>query len=515
MAGTSLSLSFTHIQTQTTHTRKEGTSSRSAPFSAIRFGVRIGSKRITAPLVSDTPRILRSDEADEMDDTMFFPCQPSGITDLKSKVGRRLEASHTQLMVEVNALYKSSESDTEVEKRPPTAASPSPCKTMFHSIYPWTSSNAITDGDDQIIQTNESHPALEYVPFYFLLQHCPWLLDRIRSVYALRWRVSYPLQRNVVLSRTVLRRFGISLTWGELLLLLPFYVAIAAGILCTVVIPSVVTTGQIARFALIAALVFCQRNSVVTLLLGVPFDRGLFYHKFAGRVAGITGLLHTVAFFIVDPKSRRIHDADLFRGAFTGQVNTSGSVLLLLILGIMISSLPQVRRQVFEVFYYLHVLFAAGMIACTFFHSGKLIPILALSTWGVDWFIRSVVMARTRYPRNASLKVMSESVVELRFAKTAGFCYNPGQYVYLAIPEISWLQWHPFSISSSPHQPLVTLHIRKAGNWTSALFDLANNNSTKDVSMLLEGPYGNLSVDIMGDRKYKSVLLISGGIGSK
>jgi NAD(P)H-flavin reductase len=59
----------------------------------------------------------------------------------------------------------------------------------------------------------------------------------------------------------------------------------------------------------------------------------------------------------------------------------------------------------------------------------------------------------------------------------------------------------------------VTLHIRKAGNWTTAIFELAKKKS--EVEMLLEGPYGNLSVDIMVDRKYKNILLISGGIGRK
>jgi predicted ferric reductase len=85
--------------------------------------------------------------------------------------------------------------------------------------------------------------------------------------------------------------------------------------------------------------------------------------------------------------------------------------------------------------------------------------------------------------------------------------------MYLAIPELSWLQWHPFSLSSSPNQKVVTLHIRKMGNWTKALYELSENK--KHVDILLEGPYGNLSVDIMGDRKYKNVMLISGGIGSK
>lgn len=368
----------------------------------------------------------------------------------------------------------------------------------------------ILEIEDEKYSPNRPHPALEYPLLYFILRRFPPFFERVKVLYAYRWRFTYPLQRNVPFSRS-LRKAGIHSTWGELLIIMPFFASVIACLLYTAVFPSVSVTGKIARFAVIASLVFAQRNSLVTLLLGMPFDRGIFYHKLAGQVAGVTGLLHTVAFFF-DPKLRRIHEADPFGGAFTGQVNISGSVFMLLIVATIVTSLPQVRRRVFEVFYYLHVVFAVGMIACAFNHTGKLVPILALLTWGVDLFIRSIVMARTRYPRKATLKLISETVIEVSFPKTSAFAYNPGQYVFLAIPELSWLQWHPFSISSSPKQRVVTLHIRKAGNWTAALFDLCKKKT--EVSILLEGPYGNLSVDIVGDRRYKSIMLISGGIGS-
>jgi predicted ferric reductase len=358
----------------------------------------------------------------------------------------------------------------------------------------------------------DSFPALEYPPLYFLLRLLPWLADPIRSLYMFRWRISYPLQRRVVLSRQ-LRYVGIYMTWGELLLMFPYYVAILCGLIYTIWSPSVAITGKIARYNLMAVLIFCQRNSLVTFLMGVPFDRGLFYHKLAGRVSGVTGLLHTISYFL-DVKYHHNHPfAETFcMGAFTGSVNISGSAMFMFIFGIAISSLPCIRRRLFEFFYYLHILFTVAIVVCTFFHSGKLIPIFASCTWGMDLFIRSFVMARFRYPKKAQLKTMGESVIELKFPKNDTFDYNPGQYIYVAIPDISSFQWHPFSIISSPDQPYVTLNIRKVGGWTSALLDLAKTE--KEVPMLMEGPYGNLSVDIMAtDRKYRNALLICGGIG--
>lgn len=370
------------------------------------------------------------------------------------------------------------------------------------------------DDDEQDVTNakctpNRPHPALEYPLLYFLLRRFQWLFDNIKIPYAYRWRLSYPLQRNVPFSRE-LRKMGVHFTWGEVLLILPFYANVFAGILYTFVFPSVSISGKVARYALIAALLFAQRNSMITLLLGMPFDRSIFYHKVAGRVGGLTGLLHTAAFFM-DPEFRRIHSDDMLSGAFTGSVNVSGSMIMLVIIFITLTSLPPVRRRMFEVFYYSHIISTVVLAVCTFYHSGILVPILASLIWGVDLFVRSIVMARTRYPRKANLTVISDTVIELSFPKTAAFAYNPGQYIYIAIPEISWLQWHPFSISSSPKQKVVTLHIRRLGDWTAGLYSLAEKK--REVSILIEGPYGNVGVDLMGDRKYKNIMLISGGIG--
>ena len=71
-------------------------------------------------------------------------------------------------------------------------------------------------------------------------------------------------------------------------------------------------------------------------------------------------------------------------------------------------------------------------------------------------------------------------------------------------------KWHPFSISSSPHQEVVTLHIRNVGYWTNKLYQIAD--TCADINILLEGPYGSLAVDLFSER-YKMIMLFSGGIG--
>lgn len=58
--------------------------------------------------------------------------------------------------------------------------------------------------------------------------------------------------------------------------------------------------------------------------------------------------------------------------------------------------------------------------------------------------------------------------MEIRFEKPS-FKYVAGQWLYLAVPDVSSFQWHPFTISSAPDDPFISIHIRQVGDFTKAL----------------------------------------------
>ncbi|KUF89936.1 hypothetical protein AM588_10002475 [Phytophthora nicotianae] len=61
---------------------------------------------------------------------------------------------------------------------------------------------------------------------------------------------------------------------------------------------------------------------------------------------------------------------------------------------------------------------------------------------------------------------------------------------------------------------MVTFHTKKLGDWTKKVRTAAidtNNDSPFDI--LLDGPYGNVSVDIATPGVYSHYVLFSGGIG--
>ena len=351
-------------------------------------------------------------------------------------------------------------------------------------------------------EPNAPHPLLEVPPLYWMFKHYPGVLESIKSFYRLRWWLSHPLQKRVCFSQ-YLRRRDIYMTWGELILVTPLLLSIVGGVFYSFVDPNVELSGHAARLALIFALLTPVRNSIFTFLIGLPFERALWYHKLAGRLAFLLGLLHTY-----------VAHADSVQKAFLqflslNQMNASGTGLALLIFTVTVTSVQHIRRWCFEAFYYTHIICVFLMTACAFYHSGMLIPILAI-LWVGDLVCRKVIMACYRYPRKARIRVVSDSVVEVTFPKVKGFDYNAGQHISICIPQID-MSAHPFSIATCPRMSNVSVLIRKAGNWTRALHHLASEQ--KEVSILVEGPNGSPNIDIFDMKRYQSVLLLSGGIG--
>ena len=76
--------------------------------------------------------------------------------------------------------------------------------------------------------------------------------------------LSYPLQCRIILSK-VQRKVGIFLSWGELLMVVPFFAAIAVGALFSFVYPSVSISGHAARTPLIFLFCHCRAKLVLNV----------------------------------------------------------------------------------------------------------------------------------------------------------------------------------------------------------------------------------------------------------
>lgn len=80
--------------------------------------------------------------------------------------------------------------------------------------------------------------------------------------------------------------------------------------------------------------------------------------------------------------------------------------------------------------------------------------------------------------------------------------------MFLNVPSISKMQWHPFTISSSSslEYDKVSVIIKGDGQWTNKLHEtLASPSSIDRLDVSIEGPYGPASTNFL---RY-AVLVIS------
>ncbi|KAJ4811694.1 Ferric reduction oxidase 2 [Rhynchospora pubera] len=96
---------------------------------------------------------------------------------------------------------------------------------------------------------------------------------------------------------------------------------------------------------------------------------------------------------------------------------------------------------------------------------------------------------------------------------TFGFSYNPMSTIFINIPSVSKLQWHPFTVTSSSNlEPeRLSVIIKKEGSWTQKLHAVLSSPIANDhISVSVEGPYSPISMNIL---RYESLVMVSGGSG--
>ena len=141
--------------------------------------------------------------------------------------------------------------------------------------------------------------------------------------------------------------------------------------------------------------------------------------------------------------------------------------------------------------------------------------ILSVLIYIAERFIR-LVRGLKRF-KILHFKIHPSNVVELQLENTDArykINYRPGQYVYLNVNKIAALEWHPFTITTAPSDPYLSVHVRCAGDWTNKLqkqlVDKRDDESSIIKYVGVDGPYGTCADDIL---KYEQVILIGAGIG--
>lgn len=73
--------------------------------------------------------------------------------------------------------------------------------------------------------------------------------------------------------------------------------------------------------------------------------------------------------------------------------------------------------------------------------------------------------------------ILPSNVTMLEFKRPDDFDYKSGQWVRIACIDLNSNDFHPFTLTSSPDETNLTLHIRAVGPWTNNMRKLYDNTN--------------------------------------
>ncbi|KAG0285662.1 hypothetical protein BGZ97_007711 [Linnemannia gamsii] len=220
----------------------------------------------------------------------------------------------------------------------------------------------------------------------------------------------------------------------------------------------------------------------------IPIDENIWFHKITAYSIVVCTAIHSVGHYVNIFKMNKLHMAGdpgfpMSGGQllYKSPAGVTGHIMLLCMVLMYTTAKQTQRNKSFESFWYTHHL-AFVMLGSLMFHG---IGCIVKDQDGVCRGYRSyqylligyilyIIERGIRFYRagleTRLVKAIQHpaGVVELQIQKPS-FKYKPGQYMFINVPELSEYQWHPFTITSSPFEDYVSVHIRQAGDWTRAL----------------------------------------------
>nr|GMD31404.1 ferric reduction oxidase 8, mitochondrial isoform X2 [Ipomoea batatas] len=221
------------------------------------------------------------------------------------------------------------------------------------------------------------------------------------------------------------------------------------------------------------------RRMAVFRLLGLQFEVSVRYHTWLGTAMIFFATLHGAGTFFIWGIKHRIHE-EVWRWQKVGRIYLAGEITLLTGLIIWVTSLPQIRRKCFEVFYYTHHLYIVFLVFFLF-HSGDrhfYMVFPGIFLFAIDKLLR--IIESRPHTRILSARIFPSKAIELILPKDPRLKYTPTSVIFVKIPSISEFQWHPFSLtsSSSVDDHTMSIMIKCEGWWGSSLYNLISSAAT-------------------------------------
>ncbi|AES64681.1 putative ferric-chelate reductase (NADH) [Medicago truncatula] len=279
-------------------------------------------------------------------------------------------------------------------------------------------------------------------------------------------------------------------------------------------------SGGIGLMCLAFLFIPISRGSVLLRFIDIPFEHAAKYHVWLGHLTMVIFTLHGL-FYVIEWLMEGHLIQELLEWKDIGVANLAGVISLVAGLLMWVTSLPGVRTWNFELFFYTHQLYIIFIVFMAL-HIGDFIFAMAagpIFLFVLDRFLR---FCQSRKTVNViSSRCLPCGTVEMVLSKPQNLRYNALSFIFLQVRELSWLQWHPFSVSSSPldGKNHIAVLIKVLGKWTGGLRErITDGDATEDLSVpphmvvtaSVEGPYGH---EVPYHLMYENLILVAGGIG--
>ncbi|PTU20383.1 hypothetical protein P175DRAFT_0533386 [Aspergillus ochraceoroseus IBT 24754] len=279
-----------------------------------------------------------------------------------------------------------------------------------------------------------------------------------------------------------------------------------------------------------------SRESLLSLVTGIPYHHFMFLHRWLGYLIFIQSALHTLGWTIVE--ARLYQPQPTVWDAFIAQVYIIWGVVAMIFLSFLVAFSTQwgIRLTGYEFFRKAHYVVAMLYIGACWGHWSQLScwMIASLTVWFFDRGVRlarTLVLHHRNTPHTTSAfglhiprarmaffpRTHDGDVIRLDFDHNHDE-WQIGQHYFLCFPELSIWQSHPMTPCNVPGQnPKTQDHtyiIRSRKGLTKGLAAIAQQKENASTSVVLSGPYG---LSILGEDFYLeddiNVLCVAGGTG--
>jgi NAD(P)H-flavin reductase len=265
-----------------------------------------------------------------------------------------------------------------------------------------------------------------------------------------------------------------------------------------------------------AVLTPVMRNSIWLNLLKISYDHIIHLHRYIAILCLLSVIIKLITVIILN---------DFFYLFIPSNDETGRSPLLgtisslsMLLSGIL--TIPYIRNNLFELFYYSHRFLAVFTIITgslhyilTFYY---ILPTLLL--YIVDLVMRQIHTHKAIYShfKIAGSEKNDTSCIFIHITLLNPIKVNYGSYFFICFKDISSFEYHPLSLVSEYNEHLIFCAKDRGPNtWTNMLKKHDNSierNIFMNTDVYLQGPYGHISVDYTKN-KYQYIFAIAGGIG--